>query len=172
MNRLLVCLVAVLGLAACQYEEPIGAAVGAKAPAEVAGRWKLPGDPATADHKKDAFLVIHRTTEQRLVVDYEFEPGKHWYFSGHPVLAKHPEFVELEFLGDSEGRQNPDKRFVLVQWKRDGETLAWSVVDDAKLAQGKGGAKLRKALQAALDGHQPVSRDDKLRFTRIVPPES
>jgi len=171
MKRLVACVVAALGLGACNYEEPLGAVAGLKVPAEVTGRWKLPANPAKAEHKKDTFLVVHRTADQRLLVDYEFEPGKRWYFSGHPVLEKHPEVLELEFVGDSEGRQNPDKRYLLVQWKRDGEALEWGVVDDAKLPQGKGGAELRKSLEAALDaGKQVVG--EKQRFTRVVPPEN
>lgn len=158
-----------LGLVGCKYEQSVGAAEGEKAPADVAGRWKLPADPAKTDRKHDVWLVIHRTADQqRLWVDYEFEPGKRWYFSGHPVVAKHPEVVELEFLGDSEGRTNEDKRYLLVRWKRNGEALEWGVVDEAKLVDGKGGPELRKALERALDEERVIVGEVQ-RFTRVVP---
>ncbi len=172
MKRFLPCVAALLGLAACQYDEPLGAAASAKAPQEVVGRWKLPADPAQADRKHDAFLVIHRTAGQRLSVDYEFEPGKHWYFLGYPAWDKHPEYVELEFLGDSEGRPNDDKRYVLVHWQRDGDALTWGTVDKEKLAAGsKGGDSLRKALQEAVAAGKPIT-GEKQRFTRVVPKEN
>ncbi len=173
-HRLLPLLAALAaGLAGCQYEEPLGPAADAKIPDEILGRWHQPADPGVQGREHDSFLVVHRTRGQRLLVDYEFQDGgerAHWYFTGHPVLAARPELIELELVGNAKGVAAAENPYLLVRWQRDGDRLAWQLLDTAKLDPGDGGAGFRTALTAALaEGKDPF--DKPAEFRKVPAPQ-
>ncbi|BCU76235.1 hypothetical protein [Luteolibacter sp. LG18] len=153
-KRLLL-VVSALVIAACHYDKPLGPAAGLEAPAGLVGRWKFQADPADND-KEDGFLVVHRTAEKRLVIDHQVSATEHWYFTGYPCLAGHPEIFELQFLGDSTGKPNTEKPFLIVRAKLDGDTLSWSTLDTDKLAPGDDAEAFRKALTAAVEKNADV----------------
>lgn len=175
LTRMLLAIAAALAFPGCQYEKSLGTAADTKIPDEILGRWHQPADPNVEGRKHDSFLVIHRCRDGRLLVDYEFQEDEervHWYFTGHPVLAGKPEWLELELVGNHKGDNDVDEPYLLAKWKRDGEKLVWQMLDTAKLDPGKGGATFRQALTEALAANRDFLGAPSNYQKVPVPPKS
>lgn len=141
---------AVVVMVACHYDKPLGPVTGLEAPAGLVGRWKITAD-AAENRDENQFLVVHQNAAKLLVVDYQISVTEHWYFTGYPCLAGHPEILEFQFLGDSTGKANTEKPFLLVRAKLEGDTLKWSTVDPDKLKPEDDPAAFRKAVLAGVE---------------------
>jgi len=146
---------AVVLMAACHYDKPLGPAADTEAAAGLVGRWKIQAN-AAENRDEDQFLVVHRTAAKQLVVDYQVSATEHWYFTGYPCLAGHPEILELQFLGDSTGKPNTEHPFLVVKAKLDGDSLQWATLDPDKLRPSDDAGVFRKALLNAVDTHADV----------------
>ncbi|MGC4014175.1 MAG: hypothetical protein QM755_06585 [Luteolibacter sp.] len=148
-------LMAVVVVAACHYDKPLGAAAGTEADAALVGRWKITAN-ADGEGSEEQTLVVHRTAEKLLVVDYQVSATEHWYFTGYPCITGHPEILELQFLGDSTGKPNTDHRYLMVKATVDKDSLQWATMDPDKLRPSDDTDAFRKAVKGALDANKDI----------------
>lgn len=144
--------VAVVLMAACHYDKPLGPVTGTDSAENLVGRWKMAASEAD-NREEDQYLVVHRTADKKLVVDYQVSATEHWYFTGYPCLSGHPEILELQFLGDSTGKPNTEQRFMMVKAKVDGDSIQWAAMDPDKLKPSDDVDAFRKAVLKAVEGN-------------------
>lgn len=158
-SHLVTVFILVFLLAGCRYEVPLAPLSGLQLNHSVLGHWQQVSAPGDND-KANKRVTIARYTDDQYFLSYQTQ-NKDLYFRGYPIEVDGRRFVQIQFIGVSDGRlAAPLRRFDVLRYEvnaeRNGEQngdrlTVWNVNEELLPKDMDDSAMLKERFTARLD---------------------